>query len=241
MDQTPRRKGLELQQGQMEEEIDLMEVMRVLLGRAWLILLAFVLGALLAGIGTKLFITPRYTASSTIYVFSKSSSNTSAANIQLSNQLTTDFQIIATTRETINQVIDELGLEPSYYKQLVGSISVTNPEDSHMLTIRVQDPDPQRAAQVANALADVLREQIADVMNTDKPSTVSRAVVPESPSSPSMKRNVVLGGLALAALVVAVVLIRYFADDTISTEEDIRRYLNLTVLASVPFEKNIAK
>lgn len=239
MDQIPRGKGLEPQVGQMEEEIDLMEVMRVLLGRAWLILLAFVIGALLAGIGTKLFITPRYTASSTIYVFSND--NTSAANIQLSNQMTTDFQIIATTRETINQVIDQLGLDPDYYKQLVKSISVTNPQGSHMLTIQVRDPDPQRAAQVANALADVLREQIADVMNTDKPSTVSQAVVPENPSSPSMKRNVALGGLAVAALVIAVVLIRYFADDTISTEEDVRRYLNLTVLASVPFERNIIK
>ena len=239
MDQIPRGKGLEPQVGQMEEEIDLMEVMRVLLGRAWLILLAFVIGALLAGIGTKLFITPRYTASSTIYVFSND--NTSAANIQLSNQMTTDFQIIATTRETINQVIDQLGLDPDYYKQLVKSISVTNPQGSHMLTIQVKDPDPQRAAQVANALADVLREQIADVMNTDKPSTVSQAVVPENPSSPSMKRNVALGGLAVAALVIAVVLIRYFADDTISTEEDVRRYLNLTVLASVPFERNIIK
>ena len=240
MDQTPAKKGLEPQLGQMEEEIDLMEVMRVLMGRAWLIILAFVLGALLAGIGTKLFITPRYTASSTIYVFSKSTSITNVANIQLSNQLTTDFQIIATTRETINQVIDELGLETTY-SQLVGSITVTNPEDSHMLTIRVQDPDPQRAAQIANALADVLREQIADVMNTDKPSTVSRAVVPASPSSPSVKRNVVLGGLILAVLAAAVILIRYFADDTISTEEDVRRYLKLNVLASVPFEKNISK
>ena len=222
-----------------EVEIDLMEVIRVLWHRAWLLVLALVIGAVAAGIVTSVFMTPMYTASSTIYVFSKSTSLTSLTDIQISNQLTGDFQYIATTRETITEVIDELGLNTSYEK-LISSIKVTNPSSSHMLKIQVQNQDPRLAADISNTLADVLREQIADIMNTDKPSSVERAVVPSRPSSPNTRKNAAIGGLALLVLTAAIILIKYFADDTITTEDDVRRYLDMNVLASIPFERTVS-
>ena len=222
-----------------EVEIDLLEVVRVLWRKVWLLILMFVVGAGIVGAGTKFLVTPLYKANSTIYILSKSTSVTSLADIQIGNNLTGDFRYIATTRETLNEVIAELGLNITY-ADLSRQVSVTNPNDSHMLKVQVTDPDPQMAAQIANTLAEVLREQIADIMNTDKPSMVERAIPPARPSSPSLIRNAFLGGLILAVLTAAIILIRYFADDTITTEEDVRRYLNVTVLASVPFERNVA-
>ena len=222
-----------------EVEIDLLEVARVLWRKAWLLILAFVIGAGIVGAGTKFLVTPQYRASSTIYILSKSTSVTSLADIQIGNNLTGDFRYFATTRETLNEVIAELVLNTTY-ADLNKQVNVTNPSESHMLRVQVTDPDPQMAAQISNTLAEVLREQIADIMNTDKPSMVERAIPPARPSSPSLFRNAVLGGIILAALVAVIVLIRYFADDTITTEEDVRRYLNVTVLAAVPFERNVA-
>ena len=221
------------------QEIDLVEIFHVLWHRIWLLVLAAVIGAAAVGIATKLFVTPLYTASSTIYVFSKSTSITSIADLQISNQLTGDFQFIATTRETINAVIDELNLDTTY-GALVKTISVTNPSSTHMLTVKVTNPDPKLAADISNTLSDVIREQIADIMNTDMPSSVERAVVPTSPSSPSLTRNAAIGGIALLAIVVAAILIHYFADDTITTEEDIRRYLGINVLGAIPFERSVS-
>ena len=221
-----------------EVEIDLLEVARVLWRKVWMLILAFVIGAGIVGAGTKFLVTPLYKASSTIYILSKSTSVTSLADIQIGNNLTGDFRYIATTRETLNEVIAELGLNTTY-SALSKQLTVTNPSDSHMLRVQVTDPDPQMAAQISNTLAEVLREQIADIMNTDKPSMVERAIPPARPSSPSVMRNALLGGLVLAVLAAAIILIRYFADDTITTEEDVRRYLNVTVLASVPFERNV--
>ena len=71
----------------------------------WLFALAALVGALLVGIGVKLFVRPKYTARSTIYVFS----DTTTQDLNLSSKMTTDFQIIATTRTTIELVINELG------------------------------------------------------------------------------------------------------------------------------------
>ena len=62
-----------------------------------------------------------------------------------------------------------------------------------------------------------------------------------SKSSPYVKRDAMIGGLAFALIAVIFVLVRYFVNDTITTEEDVDRYLGLTILSSVPMERNLYK
>ena len=160
--------------------------------RIWIVLIGILVGAVAAFAFTKILITPQYKATSTIYIFSKTTSITSLADLQIGSQLTEDFQIIATTRDVVQNMIEEAQLDESY-EQVVKKISVTNPKDSHMLLVTVTDPDPEQAAMLSNILSDKLREQIADIMNTDKPSTVERAVVPARASSPNTRKNVFFG------------------------------------------------
>lgn len=218
-----------------EDSIDLMELAQVLLRRGWALVLALVIGASAAGIFTKLFVTPQYQATSMIYVYSKSTSITSLADLQIGSQLAVDFQIVATTREVMESVIESVGLNTTYDK-LLNTIDITNPSGSHILEIKVKNPDPQLAADISNALADELRARIASVMNTDEPSMVSRATVPVRPVSPSVKKNAALGGLALFVLLAGIFVVAYLLDDTIKDEEDVRNYLGLNVLGEVSAE-----
>ena len=218
--------------------IDLLELGRLIWKNIWIVLIGIVVGAVLSFLVTKIFITPKYQATSTIYILSKSTSITSLADLQIGSQLAGDFEIIATTREVIEQVIENEKLDKSY-EELKKAIKVTNPSNTHMLRIAVTDKDPQLAARISNALADELREEIAEVMNTDRPSTVEKAVVPERPSSPSVKRNTVLGALVLAVLVILIIVIRYLSDDTIKDDDDVRKYLELDTLAQFPIMKDM--
>ena len=59
----------------------------------------------------------------------------------------------------------------------------------------------------------------------------------DSPSSPNVLKNTAMGALAGAVLAMAVIVIRYLMNDTIQTEDDIRKYLNLHTLAAIPMEK----
>ena len=77
-----------------------------------------------------------------------------------------------------------------------------------MMQVTAEDPSPETAANISNALANRLRDQIADIMNTDKPSLVERAVPPTKKSSPSTTRNALIGGL-IGALIVIIVLIPF--------------------------------
>ena len=219
-----------------EMEIDLVEVFQLMLKRWWLIIGCAVVFAAAAFGYTKLFVTPQYEASSMIYILSKTTSISSALDLQLGKQLTVDFETLATSRPVVEKVIDELDLDTEY-EDLVSTITVSNPADTQILKISARNPDPVLARDISNAMSDATAEQIAAVMVTDKPSTVEEAVVPRYPISPNVKKNTLIAGLAGALLVMAIILLNYLLDDRIKSEEDIVKYLELNALASIPLNK----
>ena len=218
-----------------EIEIDLREIAGLLLRKLKILILFLILGGLIAGSVTRFLITPQYTGTSMIFILTKTTSVTSLADIQLGSELTTDFVMLATSRPTLERVIDELDLteEP---KELQEMITVSNPADTRILQIDVSNPDPQLAADISNALADATADAVADIMSTDRPSIVEEAVVPEAPSSPSLMKNAMLGAMAGLFLAMAIVILRFLMDDTIKTEDDVAKYLNLNTLAAPPVD-----
>ncbi len=75
--------------------------------------------------------------------------------INLSNYLATAYARLATEGPVLEEVIDELDL-PYSPSQLQGSISTQVYRDAGLLEITVIDTDPQRAADIANAIAEAL-------------------------------------------------------------------------------------
>lgn len=217
-------------------EIDLMELFHILLRKAWLIAICLIVGAVAMGGYTKIFVTPQYSATSTIYILSSTTSITSVADLQLGTQLTADFAEIAKSRPVVEAVIEELGLKDSY-GSLAGRLSTVNPEGTHMLKLTATDSNPKMAAEISNAYAEIMTEQIADIMNTDKPNIAEKAVAPSAPSSPNLKKNIFMGAVAGAALACLAILIQFMLNDTIRTEEDVRKYLGMNTLAVMPLER----
>ena len=86
-------------------EIDLLELAGVLWNKILFIMIGFIVGAMIAFGITKFLITPLYKAQSTIYVFTKSTSITSMADINIGSALTVDFKYVGTTRDVIEAAI----------------------------------------------------------------------------------------------------------------------------------------
>lgn len=219
-----------------EMEIDLLELARALMRRWWAIAICFVVGIAAAFGGTKLLVTPQYTASSMIYILSESTSITSLADVQLGASLAQDFMIIGKSRPVIEKVIKQLDLDADY-GTVSGSVAIENPTDSHILKISATNPDPELAADISNAVANVTQEQIADVMGTEEPNMLEEAIVPGAPSSPNVMKNTILGGILGAVLAAAVIIMLYLLDDTIKNEDDVKKYLQINTLAAIPLEK----
>ena len=93
-----------------EMAIDLWELISALKKRALIILAACLLGGVVAGVYTKLCITPMYTATSSMLVTTQETTLTSIADLQLGSALTGDYSILATSRSVLEEVIEDLGL-----------------------------------------------------------------------------------------------------------------------------------
>ena len=227
---------MEKQIHENEDVIDLLDLGRVLLRKWWAIALCLVIGAAAAFGGTKLLITPQYTATSMIYILSESTSITSLADVQIGDSLAQDFMIIGKSRPVVEKVIKRLDLDASY-EAVSKTITFENPTDSHILKISVTNPEPKLAADISNAVAEVTRAQIADVMGTDEPNTLEEAIVPVSPSSPNTMKNTMLGALLGAVLAAGIIIVLHLMDDTIKDEDDVKKYLQMNTLAALPMEK----
>ncbi|MCR4902545.1 MAG: polysaccharide export protein [Butyrivibrio sp.] len=222
-----------------DDEIDLGELFFVLKSHILSIIICLIAGACIALAYTMFLVQPIYTSSSMIYIFSKTTSVTSAIDLQIGSQLTVDFEILGTSRPVLEKVIKDLDLDTKY-EDLLKTVEIQNPTDSRIIKITVNNPDPQLACDIANCLADNLSARVAEVIDTTKPSSVEEAVPATKPTSPSKSKNTALGGVLGMLLAISVILIRYYSDMSIRNEDDVRKYLGLGTLASIPYEKSIS-
>lgn len=216
-----------------ELEIDLLELLRAMRQKLWMILLAAVIGGGLAGSFSKFVITPQYTSTAMVYILSKETTLTSLADLQIGSQLTKDYKIIVTSRPVLEDVVQTLGLGMSY-RDLKNKIKIDNPTDTRILSIMAEDPDPYLAKQIADKVASTASEYIGDIMEMVPPKLIEDGEVPKEKSSPSNTRNALLGALAAMVLVCGGISVGVVLNDTVRSEEDVTKYLGVTVLASVP-------
>ncbi|MBR5021428.1 MAG: hypothetical protein IKY17_07335, partial [Oscillospiraceae bacterium] len=139
-----------------EIEIDLSRIFGALVDKAWLVGITAILCAVITFIGTVLFVTPMYQASSMFYVNNSSISlgeaslSISSADISASRGLVKSYIVILNTRETLKDVIDYAGVDRSY-GQVKSMISAAAVDNTEIFQVVVTSPDPQEAEQIANA------------------------------------------------------------------------------------------
>ena len=116
-------------------------------------------------------------------------------------------------------------------------IQTENPDDTRILKFNITHEEPAIAQKIANSLAEVTAERVAYIMDTDKPKMVEEAILPEKASSPNVLMNTILGCILGTILSMGVILALHLMNDTIQTEDDVRKYLGLNTLATLPKEK----
>ncbi len=225
---------------QNEIEIDLLELLYVLRRRILIILLSTFLAAGIFGAYSAFLATPIYESTSRLYILTQSTSLTSLTDIQVGTSLTQDYKELITSRSILEQVSKNLGLNVTY-EALLQRVTISNPANTRIIGISVQDVDPDRAKAIADELANVSRDNISSIMSTDAPSVYEYGYVTNRPVSPNILRNIVIGALLGAFLSIAFVSVLYIMDDTVKTSEDVEKYLSLNTMASIPLRDSADK
>ncbi|MEG1716618.1 MAG: Wzz/FepE/Etk N-terminal domain-containing protein [Lachnospiraceae bacterium] len=224
-----------------EVEIDLMELLSVIIGKLWMIVLAGLIFAMIAFTITKVLITPIYNSTTKVYVLNKemvTDVGVTTGDLSASAQLTKDYQQLILSRTVLEQVIANQNLDMQY-GQLARKVTVDTPVDTRVIAIIVADPDPKKAKDIADEMREVSAEHIQRVMDIESVNTVEDANLSVSPASPDVMKNTMIGGLLGIFLMIGIIVLIYILDDHMRTPDDIERYLNLSVLGIIPvMEKN---
>ncbi len=155
------------------------------------------------------------------------------SSLQVSTQLKSDYQELIKSNSILQDVIDNLSLDEDV-DTLKGQISVTNPSDTRILNLSVTTTNAQLSADIANELAKQAKTYLPKVMKSDEPNVFEEAQVPDKKSSPSYQKNAVIGGLLVALLYCAVIIIKHVTNDTFVTPEDINKVFGVQPLATIP-------
>ena len=222
-------------------EIDVFAMLKTLWKRKFSIVLVALVFAI-AAFGYSAFLAKKeYQSTSRIYVVSRQNQDNNAltnSDLQAGSYFVKDYREIILSQNVLSQAIEELKLDMTP-AELSKKISVSVPTDTRILSITAKDGNPKEAARIANGLRNVAAEKIIAVTKVSDVTTLDEAEVPQSPSSPNIKRNVLLGFIAGAGLMVVLMVVVEVLDDRVKRPEDIEELMGLTLLGIVPDIKKL--
>ena len=219
-------------------EIDLKKMLKALLKRAWIIVLC----AVLIGVGTLVytanFVTPMYTASVTMYVNNNNNTTgypgvVSSSNLAVALQLVKTYVNIIQSDTVLDKVIEEAGVQLTP-GQIRGMMSAEAVNETEMFRVTINSPSAELSVAIADTIADVAPAEISAIIEGSSAKVVDYARVPNSPSSPNVMRNTILGTLVGALLAVLAIVMSQMLDVRIKDETDLQAICDIPVLGRIP-------
>lgn len=217
-----------------EDEIDLIELFFYYVSKAKIIICALVLGAVIAGGYTYFGITPKYTATSKLYMVSASSDSVvNLTDLNLGTSLSEDYEILMKIRPIAEDVIDELDLDYTY-EELLDMVTVSPIDSTRILSISVESTDPKEAKDIANLMADKAVTYLPKLMETSAPNIAETAILPQEKSSPNLTKNTLIGALVGMILAMGVYTVLFLMDDALNSPEDVEKAFGIMPLSVIP-------
>ena len=218
-----------------EVTIDILALLKALWNHVILIAICTVAAALLAFLITKLFIPETYRAKITMYVNNRTTEGAqsiTSADLTAAAKLVDTYTAIIKSEKVMSETIREAGVDmkTASLRKIVTTSAVNNTE---VFDLYVTDTSKERAAVLANAIADVSPAIIMEIVEGSSVKVIDDALVPTERYSPSYSRNLILGALIGFVAACAVVIVITLLDDTVKSTADFEGY-KYPMLAVIP-------
>ena len=218
-------------------EIDLQKLLMTFLGKWKIVAISTVAAALAAWIMTAGFITPMYKADVRIYVNNGRSDQyveyITSSNLATAQRLVNTYINIIESDTVLEKVAEASGMDITA-GEIRKMMSASQVDDTELFDVVITHADPEFAAHLANAIAEVAPDEISGFVEGSSTKIIDYAKVPEAPSSPNMSSNCVLGGLLGCVAALAYLTLQFLLDVRIKDEEDLNVLFNVPVLAQIP-------
>lgn len=217
------------------EVIDLTEILSAVRQHLLELILVTLAAALVGFTASKFLMTPQYNSSALMIVNTRQDVNANVTSDQINSatKLVSTYSIIIKSDTVLQQVIDNLGLNLTY-AQLNKRVTVEAVDDTQVMKITVQSDSPEWARQVCEQIITVAPDVIKEAVEAGSVKVISNASLATEPFSPNIKKNTALAAAVGFILVIGIIVLQVLLDNKINTEEDVTKYLDMTVLGVIP-------
>ena len=218
------------------KEITLRDLFEIFLKNLWVMALAAVICMAGVFVGTELFLPDRYESTATIYILRQSedaSSGEASTDFSLALKVVNDCTYMLKSHTVLDQVISQHGLDLSY-AELYDCVSTHNPEDTRILEVTVVADTAAQAKAIVDSICTIGAVNINGAMGFEQVNLFELGVPESEPCNRIGLVGLFLLGVAAAVITYGVFLVIYLLDDTIRDDEDVMRYLGLSVLGDIP-------
>lgn len=219
--------------------MDLQRLVDAIVRKLWLVIVCAVIGGGLFGANSVISASQEYQAQTTLYILNRSTSllSGSSPNLQdiaASRELAKDYAQILLSRRVLEPAKAELATEGVPVTGIESALQVNVTKDSSVLSIMVTWPDPQQAAQIANAVSRSFVDEISTLTNKNSIGILDEALTPAAPVPVNHLKLVIVGALAGIIVALGIIYIRELFDNTIRSASEIENRLDLKVIGIIP-------
>lgn len=220
------------------EELDLKELFNIFWERKLEIVVILLISIVIGAVYSYFIVEPTYTSYTTLLLtqVNNESNNESITqtDLSLNSKLVSTYSTLITSHAVLREVIDSLNIHNLSEETLKNSIKVSAVTDTEMIKIIVTNTNPNNAEIIANKIAEVFSDKIADIYKINNVYVVDKAEADEVPSNINHTKDIVIFMFIGIVIACGYVLLFNMLDNTVKTEADIEKITGLKVLASIP-------
>ncbi len=217
--------------------MDIRHYILVLVRRKWVIVLTGAVTIVISSL-VSFLMTPVYSTTATVRLATGVLGQVQYSDYLYAERLMNTYAQIITSYPVQGEVKARLGINsfPRVSAQVV--------QDTELIRITAEGPDPAIAQAVANALAAEIQTE-SQSLRTGLPANaitvIEPAWLPSKPSKPNLRINILLGLLAGVAAGVGLAFLFENLDSTLYATEEVKSVTGLTILGRIPVDKSVTK
>ncbi len=221
-------------------EIDLKRLFEMAIARIRLIIFVVFIFTVSAFLISKFVLTPLYTATATLYVNSNKttvSQNISINDIDTGRELVSLYSEFIESDTVLEQVAATVSNETDIAftaKDIRAMITSGGVNETALMAVVATSPSPEISQIIANAVADIAPDRITEFMDGSSVKVVDYAKLPESASSPNVKKNTAMGFMLGIVISFGMIFVMELMDTRIKNEDDLKKLLEYPVIGIIP-------
>lgn len=212
-------------------EIEPLCILRLILHKFYLVVLAALIGIMGASIVLSVIISHDYVSSATFVVTARAGSGSYYSDISAASETA------AICSELLQSDVMRDAIQDSLGKTINGNIVAQQQGETNLITVTVTSPSPKDALLIMQAIIDNYAQLSDYVSSTAVLSMLNAPSVVTSAHSFDVNRIAILSGMACAVIMMALLSWMSVAANTIQTPEGAQAKLDAQIIGTVPHEK----